>query len=280
MNLKDYSIAICSIVRNARPGLVRNVPVIQSLCSLFKDYRVVIFENDSTDGTDRFLEEWAEKDPKVHVSCRKLGVRTIPRAEDVTCNPFFSKWRNEKMSGFRNQYLEYVESMDMTPDFLVVVDLDVAQLYLDGILSSFTDAVDWDVVTSYGYSLSPKLSRRYHDTYALVEYGCEDIPQTEESIVNASYRFAKVKPTDPWIRVFSAFGGLAIYRYPCIRGLRYMSLDNADPRVACRAEHYSIYYQMKQRGFDRVYINPAMTLKYQRLSAKIIWNHLKRSLHR
>ena len=280
MNLKEHTVVICSIVRNARRGLVRNAPVIRSLCAHFKDYRVVIFENDSTDGTDRFLQEWAEKDPKVYVSCRRIGVRTIPRPEDVSCNPFFSIWRNEKMSGFRNQYLAYVESQGWNPDFLVVVDLDVAKLNLDGILTSFTDTVEWDAVTSFGYSLSPKLSRRYHDTYAFVEYGCEDIPQTEESIVSASYRYAKVKPTDPWIRVFSAFGGLAIYRYPCIRGLRYKAIENADPRVASRAEHYSLYAQMKERGFDRVYVNPAMTLKYQRLSARIIWNHIKRSLHR
>jgi hypothetical protein len=209
-----------------------------------------------------------------------MGIRTIPRPEDVSCNPFFSQWRNEKMAAFRNQYLEYVESLDWQPDFLVVVDLDVARLDLDGILSSFTDSVEWDAVTSYGYSLSPKLGRRYHDTYALVEFGSEDIPQTEESIGSAAYRYAKMKPTDPWNRVFSAFGGLAIYRYPCIRGLRYLALDNMDARVESRSEHFSLYSQMKQRGFDRVYINPAMTLKYQRLSAKIIWNHIKRSLHR
>ena len=274
MNLKEHTIVVCSIVRNARRGLVRNAPVIRSLCSCFRDYRVVVFENDSTDGTDRFLKEWAEQDPKVYVCCRRIGLRTIPKAEDVSCNPFFSRWRIEKMAALRNQYLEYVESLGWHPDFLVVVDLDVARLDLGGILSSFRAPVEWDAVTSFGYSLSPKLSRRYHDTYALVEYGCEDIPQTEESIASAQYRYAKLKPTDPWIRVFSAFGGLAIYRYPCVQGLRYQVLDNADPRVECRCEHFSLSSQMKQRGFDRVYLNPAMTLKYQRLTFKLVWKHI------
>ena len=278
MNLKEKEVVICSIVRNAKRGLERNVPVVRALCSRFRDYRIVIFENDSTDGTDRFLEKWAAQDQKVSVSCRRTGIRPIPKPEEVSCNPFFSAWRIEKMAAFRNQYLSFVEEQGWNPDFLVVVDLDVARLDLQGILSSFTDSVEWDAVTSFGYSCSPKLVRRYHDTFALVEYGCEDVPQTEASIESASYRFANLQSGDPWVRVFSAFGGLAVYRYPCIRGLRYLALENADQRVACRCEHFSLSVQMKARGYDRVYINPNMVLKYQRLTPRIVWNHIKRSI--
>ena len=134
MNLKEKEVVICSIVRNAKRGLERNVPVVHALCSRFRDYRIVIFENDSTDGTDRFLEKWAAQDQKVSVSCRRTGIRTIPKPDEVSCNPFFSAWRIEKMAAFRNQYLSFVEEQGWNPDFLVVVDLDVARLDLQGIL--------------------------------------------------------------------------------------------------------------------------------------------------
>lgn len=280
MDCSTTSIVVCSIVRNAERGLRRNIPVIRALCACFKDYRVVVFENDSRDGTVGLLKAWAEDDPKVAVFCRNLGIRTIPSPDEVTCNPFFSRSRIEKMAGFRNQYLAYVEEQGWNPDLLMVVDLDVDRLDLFCILTSFVDSPEWDAVTAYGYSLSPRLTWRYHDTYALVEEGMETIPQTESSITQASYCLGKKRPSDPWVPVFSAFGGLAIYRYECIRGLRYQCLDNADSRVAVRCEHFSLYRQMRERGYSRVYINPAMRLKYQRLTMRVIRGYFRSVLRR
>ena len=57
-NLSNKSIIVCSIVRNAEKGLRRNVPVVKALCRRFGDYRVVVYENDSTDGTKEVLREW------------------------------------------------------------------------------------------------------------------------------------------------------------------------------------------------------------------------------
>ena len=280
MEVSKSSIVVCSIVRNAERALCRNIPVIRDVCQHFRDYHVVVFENDSRDGTKERLKAWVADDPKVTVFCCDLGIRTIPSPNEVTCNPFFSRNRIEKMAGFRNQYLDYVEEQGWNPDFLMVVDLDVARLNLSGILTCFEDTPEWDAVTAYGYSLSPRLTWRYHDTYALVEEGMEDVPQTEESIVKAGYRFGKMRSTDNWVRVFSAFGGLAVYRYECVRGLRYQCLDNDDARVAVRCEHFSLYRQMREQGYDRVYINPAMRLKYQRLSLKILLGFIRGRLRR
>ena len=280
MIISKASLVVCSIVRNAERGLRRNIPVIRELCNRFRDYRVVVFENDSKDGSVDVLKAWAADDPKVVCFCRLLGVRTIPRAEEVACNPFYSRFRIEKMAAFRNQYLDYVETQGWNPDYLIVVDLDVERLDVDAILTSFGDGPEWDAVTANGYSLSPRLLRRYHDTYALVEEGKEDIPQTEASIKEAQYRWGSLRPTDAWVPVFSAFGGLAIYRYECLRGLRYQCLDNGDPRVEVRCEHFSLYRQMRERGYSRVFINPALLLKYQRLDSKVIRGWIRRFLKR
>ena len=73
-------------------------------------------------------------------------------------------------------------------------------------------------------------------------------------------------------------GGLAIYRYDAIKGLEYTepALRNDDDRVEVKCEHFSLYKQMINRGFDRFFINPAMELKYQKLSFSIIKNSLLR----
>lgn len=282
-DLKSKSIIVCSIVRNAEKGLRRNIPTVKALCRLFGDYHVVVYENDSTDGTKEVLREWMAEDGE-HVEALLNDTdpaKTIPSASAVKVNPFFSRKRIEKMVALRNRYLEHVESRGWTADYLMVVDLDVAQISLEGILTSFVPiAPAWDAVTAYGYSTSPSLQRRYHDTYALVKQGEQGVAQTEKSIHDAALDFAAVLGKGEWMRVDSAFGGLAIYRFECVRGLRYEVMDNDDERVEVRCEHQSIYKQMCSRGFGRIYVNPDMQLKYQDLTMEIVVNSMKRKLRK
>ena len=278
----DRTIIICGIVRNAERGLKRNIPEIKRLCQMSKGYKVFVYENDSTDMTKKLLKEWHDSDPaNVFVSLNDTSAQpTIPSVSDVpSINPFYSQKRIDKMAKLRNAYMQFVDDMGWSADYFVVVDLDVARISADNIMSSFVRE-DWDAVTAFGYSTSPKLKRRYHDTYALTELGDEENPQTEEKIIKNSKKYANLNNDNHWVRVFSAFGGLAIYRFESIKGVRYEALKNNDPRVQVKCEHYSIYYQMKRRGFDRVYINPSMSLKCQELSLKIMYNSLKRKMNK
>ena len=274
---EESFIVVCSIVRNAGKGLKRNIPVIERICQCFSRYEVVVFENDSTDNTKEVLTEWAKKDPlHIHAFMKNLGIRTIPKPSSVSCNPFFSLSRNEKMSAFRNQYLEFIENESWNPDYLMVVDLDVARIDAAGVMGSFYTNEDWDVITAFSYSLAPNLKRRYHDSYILVENGEETKPQTELSIRNKSRQFAVYYGTMSLIPVYSAFGGLAVYKYEKARGLRYKAIPNNDSRVESRGEHFSLYKQMNERGPLAVYINPKMRIKYQNVDLALIWKTLRR----
>lgn len=280
IDLKNRKIVVCGIVRDAENGLKKNIPVVNGICSCFEDYKVVIYENNSKDGSKHVLKKWHDSDNN-HVfvimeNCDRE--RVVPSQKEVKCNPFFSSQRIAKMASLRNKYLQYVEDKGWYPDYLMVVDLDVASINHNAILSSFRDDIEWDAVTAFGYSTSPKLTKRYHDTYALTEYGDEDKPQTEEKIQLLADKYGKLKVTDNWIRVFSAFGGLAIYRYEAIKGLRYRVIENNDKRVEVKCEHYSICQQMRKKGGDRIYINPAMVVKYQDLSLRLIINTIRRKL--
>lgn len=278
-DLSDKTIVICSIVRNAAKGLQRNIPVINKLCGLFKDSRIVVFENDSVDRTKRILQKWHLSDPeRIHVFMDDYGKPTIPSASEVTCNRFFSFIRIQNMARFRNQYLDYIEQQGWNPTYLLVVDLDVSRISFEGILSSFEAEMEWDAVTAFGYSMSPSLKRRYHDVYILVKNGEESIPQTEESIARKADEFMMFYGKKAWVPVYSAFGGLAIYKYDKVKGIRYSAIPNDDGRVQSRGEHFSLYKQMNQRGPVRVYINPQMTIKYQDVDLKLIVKTLKRMM--
>lgn len=280
-DLSNKRIIICSIVRNAEHGLKKNIPVIDKLCSYFKEYNIVVYENDSKDQTKEILKIWQEQAPNnIHISINDIDSgNTIPQASEVLSNPFFSQRRIGKMVNLRNKYMDYIEDHGLTADYMMVVDLDVAQLYLEGILSSFKSNIEWDAVTAFGYSTSPKFKRRYHDTYALTMWGDEKKPQTEEKIKKNADKLGKLKPEDNWIRVFSAFGGLAIYKFEALKDIKYQLLENEDKRVEVKCEHFSITKQMAEKGYNKFYINPGMQLKYQKLTLSIIFNRIKNLLH-
>ncbi len=278
--LNESNICICSIVRNAANGLNRNIPVINALCEIVKDFKLIVFENNSKDQTKKILRNWKREvgDNLILTMYDVEASVVIPSENDVISNPFFSQHRISKMAFLRNQYMTCLDQIGINFDYLIVVDLDVARLSLKGILSSFNFNRDWDAVIANGYSVSPKLCRRYHDTYALTLWGEQEQPQTERKIKELADKMGKMKKTDKWIRVVSGFGGFAIYRFEAVKGLRYQVLENDDKRVEVKCEHYSIYKQMIDRGYDRFYINPAMELKYQNLTFSIAWKSLKRRI--
>ena len=109
--IDQSSIIICSIVRNAEKRLRRNIPVVQEFCKYFANYRVIVYENDSTDNTKKILAEWVDRDSEHIVALMNiLGAgKTIPSQNNVTVNPFFSRNRIEKMACLRNQYMKYID---------------------------------------------------------------------------------------------------------------------------------------------------------------------------
>jgi len=273
------SIIICSIVRDAEKGLHNNIPIIEKLVSNFKSWKIVIYENDSVDQTKTILKRWGKKFPDniFIISENNHAPIPTPNENNSGINPFFSRKRISKMAKLRNRYLDFIEDNNFYADYLMIVDLDVARIDYSGLLDSFTRKENWDAITAFGYSTSPHLKRRYHDTYALCEKNKADIPQTEIMIQSLADEYAlKCKDSSGLIPVDSAFGGAAIYRFNAIKGLRYEVVENRDDRVEVRCEHYSFNRQMASRGYDKIYINPKMKLKYQVLNLSFIINKIKK----
>lgn len=273
-------IIICGIVRDCAKNLKRNISTINKFCHLAADYKVIIFENDSKDDTKKVLNQWSKTEPNIIITTNNYNTtRTIPKENSkISYNPYYSKSRIEKMSFYRNQYLDYIEKYKLSADFIIVVDLDVAKINFTGIINSFGQEREWDSISANGFSLSPKLFKRYHDAYALVEDGMEKKPQTEHTIQKNQNRFSFLKKGIPLIRVYSAFGGLAIYKFEAIKNCRYNVLLNHNQRVEVRCEHFGLHKQIHDKGYNKFYINPGMLIKYQKLTFKLIFKTIKHKL--
>ncbi len=268
------NVAICSIVRDCGNKIQRNIPTIEKLRANFKSSVVIIFENDSKDNTKQILKEWSERSPNIIIECNNFATKTIPDFTTNGANKYYSHSRISKMVEYRNHYLKKLEEINFNPDFVIVVDLDVSKIYLKGVLQSFEIAEQWDVVCANGVSMSPKFKRRYHDTFALVELGKENTPQTEESIISNSNRWNFLKNGQPLIPVYSAYGGLSIYRYNAIKNLRYRTIINEDNRVEVRCEHFSFCHDIREKGFSKIFINPDLKIKYQSIDFSLIKKYI------
>jgi hypothetical protein len=266
----SLNLAVYSIVRDCEKNLRKNILVIDKIRSYFNSSVVIVFENDSVDKTKEVLTAWSDRDKNVYVETQQKQGITIPSRNVGGVNKYFSEFRISKMVGFRNKYVDKLEELGFEPDFVIIVDLDVSRIYFDGVMKSFAISEYWDAVFANGTSLSPNMRRRFHDTYALVELGKEELPQTEETIRENSCKWSFLREGQPLIPVYAAFGGLAIYRYEAIRGIRYRVEMNHDKRVQVRTEHFSLCKDIRAKGFDRIYINPGLRVKCQSINLALI----------
>jgi hypothetical protein len=276
--MKEQSVAICSIVRDCKKHLKRNIIDLENMRRYFKKTNVYIFENDSKDGTKDLLKQWRDKSTNTYIYLNDYDDITIPSESEVMENRYYSNHRISRMCKYRNEYLDKINQSKEKYDYIIILDLDIEKLNIKGIIDSFSLANYWDVICANGYSYSPSLHKRYHDSYALVELSKEKIPQTEESIRLNQSIWGRIKSGGPLIPVYSAYGGLAIYRYEAIKNKYYKVVPNEDKRVAVRCEHFSLCQQIRQAGYTRIFVNPSMILKYQSINITLVSKYIKNKL--
>jgi hypothetical protein len=259
--LKKMRLAVCGLARNCASKLPATIRFIETLSTYFESTTIVVVENGSRDKTRVILNNWADSCSSLHIIDGKVPGEE--NASDTNANPYYSFKRVSRLAALRNQYLDFLKAQAVAPDFVLVLDFDVDRISLEGVLDSFTREADWDVATAYGYSLSPTLQERYHDTYALVPLGEENIPQLESRLKSIQRNWKQDIASSELVRVYSAFGGLAIYKYKQIIDLRYTVCPNGDERVEARCEHFSIANELQNNGYQRIVINPKMHLRFQ-----------------
>lgn len=257
--MKNCRVVICSIVRDCEANLKKNIPVIEELMTCFDEAHVVVWENDSVDGTNELLGKWSQNNPNVHIISEDLGLVTLPQDSGQVIR-WFSRHRIDLMASYRNKYLDFIEQADWTFDYVITVDLDLARIYLDGIANSFGQVVKWDVIASNGkaFSLTGTI---YYDTYAYVHIG-EILPKTLATIYTDQILLSGLKVGTPLIPVVSGFGGLAIYTAEAIRGVRYQSAPNDDPQVEVSVEHVALHKAIRDNGYNLIFINPSQVVLY------------------
>ena len=241
--MKESTLVICGLARDVMHSLPVVMKKLDLLGSKFNDYKVVVIENDSNDGSLELLRHWEKINPKVVLISEKLGTpkwNSIPDPE-----------RMKQMASCRNRYLDHIRSMDFKFDYLLVFDLDISLGFsYDGLAHTFSH-VDWDVVGSNGILVppfgNPIPNPIFYDAFAFRAKSLGELT-TEE--INALY----FERGEEMIPVESCFGGLAIYKQEAI--MSEASYGGED------CEHVVFHRNLATLGFDRQFLNPSQIVLY------------------
>ena len=132
----------CGLARDVRDSLPSVSARIELAGAMFADYRVVLYENDSRDGTLGYLWAWQQENPRVTVLSEFIETPRWGQVRDAG--------RMAQMADCRNRYLSHVIAHFADFDYAVVLDTDLPNGFsYEGLVSTF-GYQQWDVMGSNG----------------------------------------------------------------------------------------------------------------------------------
>jgi len=247
--MKKHKVVIAGIARDNADDLAIMMRHIESLGELFADYRVVIFENDSIDGTKEILSKWKKRNSKVSILMKDFGNIKRPSIQ------FLADARNYYLDEFMGN--ESYRNFDL----MVAVDMDMSYGFdLRGIEHSFSQYDKWDMVCSNGISNSKG------ETYDMFAFRSAEFPgalyNTPNYYKNVTLKGQQqvFKPGDDLFPIFSGFGGMAIYKREFLKDCHYESVHDD-------CEHVALHECMLKRH-ARIFLNPAQVIRYSHFDVK------------
>ena len=262
---KNETIVVAGLVRNSETTIEPMRRMLAPLLAGFRDYRIVIVENNSVDATRDLLLQWAREDPNVVVLCQHGTINTIRC--DLTNTNYFNHTNNPShtaslerirpMKMLRNMYLDYIRSHLSSFTYTLVIDLDLhGEFVWDGFWHSvglMQENRDIDFIACAGILDEPLRTPIYYDTFALVPPGdrlyFQDMGEKalHDERYNREIYLRLMESLYEPIPVRSAFGGMCLYRTRTLVGKEY---DIHPFNPSC--EHAYLHDGLKG------YINPTM----------------------
>jgi len=249
---RQSKIVICCLARNVEKELIKNISKLERTGTMFQEYKIILFENDSNDDTRNILKQWVHKNSNVILlDCPETSNCKLKEKKMYDIGAL-SDERLDKMSIFRNKYLNHVKQNFSHFDYMLVMDIDIQGPYDDnGILHSLSYP-KFDMICTNG--LMPGLAGLFHFAYDSLAF--KDIKDTSRTKNNTRnyifYNLLKMNQQiltsrGKLIPVKSAFNGMALYNMNSIKESNYHG------NLGC--EHVGFHDSMIQNNHGNIYIN-------------------------
>lgn len=246
--MKCYKVIFATLTRDNMETLPYLVQELMGLGKLFKSFAFVFAENDSSDSTNEYLDRLSKE-------------ATYPVVR--TGKDFRTKKRpsHSFLARMRNYYLREIYSTKYDDyDYVLIYDADFLHVTSKrGLMDTFSRA-GWDVVAALGVK-----DEKLYDAFAFrnEKFNTPYIPEQYNHSFYQNYVVPQLyeRPglmveykNGPLVPVYSAFGGLAIYRKSMLQGLFH---DEASEDC----EHVSLHQRIRERG-GKIFMNPNMRMRY------------------
>lgn len=234
---KNSSIVIAGLVRNAAFQIPEMKERCYNITKMFKKYKIVIVENNSTDNSREFLLDWFNEDPNVIILCQDIFATNqkecdildlFPKSENLGNSPH--PQRIQKMAFLRNVYLKHIQHYYSDYDYLCVMDMDLkGDLFNDGLLHSVNileSHPQLDAVACNGMLFQSSGQYIYYDSFAHIETGDPYVWENQTAKSNHD-RYVHSYITDKYLtsmdldKVRSAFGGIVLYKNKKVKDKLY-----------------------------------------------------------
>lgn len=261
----NKSILIAALARDCNDSIIRNIHKIELLRKEFKESHVIIIENDSKDGTKETLSRWKQRSKGVETIMNDFGTVTMPEKSKKIANPGTSHYRISKMASYRNMYMDYAKNANFNIDYLIVIDIDVADFSINGIIESINKAPNnWGGLFANGTIDFHGLTPYYYDTYAYIDLSDTQILNVSTAkLFKNSKKINRMLRKREYIECISAFCGIGIYKWDIIKHLKYTCEKNRDRNSYLEAicEHIPFNKKIIEQGYKN-YICRNMRVKY------------------
>lgn len=251
--IKQKTVVISGCCRNVERYIKRNLFVMEEIGKQFKDYKIVIFENDSKDKTRKILEE-NKKENYHFIFEDNINIEN----------------RTERIAYCRNKILNYIKKTYLHFDYLLMLDLDdvlASGELVNSIHTCFLyKAEQWDAMFA-------NCSDKYYDIFALRKkkyltsccWNDTNIMKIKGIDHDSAYKICIDKyiinyPTDQkLLSVISAFGGAGLYKIKSIGDAKYNGVEPSHiTKEIC--EHVTFNTELIDKGC-KLYINPKMLIR-------------------
>lgn len=251
----DKNIIITGVCQNISEYIFNTIHKFLYLSIYFKNIKIIIYENDSTDNT---LLELKKYESSINNNNHINNIEIIILSQNNIKGKL-----TQRVSHARNYILKYIEVKKFNPDYVISIDMDdiLIDFKCNSILYPFFEKINWSM---FGAN-----SNIYYDMWALrtlknpnkdfwVGKKKDNKYIMSKSDILKEY-FIIDKDSNP-IKVNSCFNGIGIYKYKDIQNCRYNGNNTC--------EHVSFHQEMIKKHKANLYIYPKLIVGPHKILGK------------
>lgn len=254
-HLSNKTIVILGLVRSLGKVLEKNLEKLVHFASTAKDYKIVLFENDSSDNTKDILKMASDQNDHIEYYSEVFNRKQFGQTRE--------KERTEALAEYRNFLLNIVKTKYSNCDYVIVSDMDFVDFSESGCYHSFgwlsqVDSIDGIAGNSFElkeiFPGTGTLGLWNYDSWAFRPTWW-NFHQHKSPLITYDPMLwfgLCISPIgSPLVSINSAFGGMTIYKTGKFITAEYAGYD---------CEHVCFHYDLKQKTDFKLYLNPSQIM--------------------